>query len=381
MQHTPHAELLPATAQDDSIDLLDLLLTLRARWRLLVGIPVAVAVLAFGVTYLIPPTYTSQTVFMPPQQQSQSMASSALESLGAMAGLSGGGGGLKSPADQYAALLSTRAVTDQLIDGFKLMAVYDKKRRSDTREKLADNTRILVGKKDGLITVEVDDTSPQRAADMANAYIDSLRKLSDRLAIGEAQQRRVFFEEQLKLAQAGLIAAQQALQKSGFTQGALRTEPKAAAERYAKLQADVAAAQIKLEVMRRSLLDTTPEVQSQRALVDGLREQLAKAELPLGDDKSDDYVSKYRNFKYQETLATMLARQYETARVDEAREGALVQVVDRAVPAEWKSKPKRAAIAILAAIAAFGLLTVWLSARRVWQRAGERRADAAALSA
>lgn len=380
MQHTPHAELLPATAQDDSIDLLDLLLTLRARWRLLVGVPVAVAVLAFGITYLIPPTYTSQTVFMPPQQQSQSMASSALESLGAMAGLSGSGG-VKTPADQYAALLSTRAVTDQLIDGYKLMDVYDKKRRSDTREKLAENTRILVGKKDGLITVEVDDTSPQRAADIANSYIDSLRKLSDRLAIGEAQQRRVFFEEQLKRAQAGLVTAQQALQNSGFTQGALRAEPKAAAERYAKLQADQASAQIKLEVMRRSLLDNTPEVQAQRALVDGLREQLAKAELPLGDDKSDDYVSKYRNFKYQETLTTVLARQYETARVDEAREGALVQVVDRAVPAEWKSKPKRAAIAILAAIAAFGVLTVWLSARRVWQRARERRADAAGVSA
>jgi capsule polysaccharide export protein KpsE/RkpR len=216
---------------------------------------------------------------------------------------------------------------------------------------------------------------------MANAYIDALRKLSDRLAIGEAQQRRVFFEEQLKRAQAGLLTAQQALQKSGFTQEALRSEPKAAADHYAKLQASVMAAQIKLDVMRHGLLDTTPEVQAQRTLVDGLREQLSQAELPLADNKNDEYVSKYRDVKYQETLTVMLARQYETARVDEAREGALVQVVDRAVPAEKKSKPKRVAIAILAAIAAFGVLTVWLSARRVWLRANQRRAGAGSLQA
>ena len=146
---------------------------------------------------------------------------------------------LRTPADQYVALMQSTTVCDRIVDQFKLMEVYDAKFRVDARKALASNVHFNVGKKDGLITVEVDDKSPQRAAEMANRLIDELRRMTDTIAVSEAQQRRKFFEQQLRQTQDKLVQAQQALQASGFTQGALKSEPRSAAEGYARLKAEV----------------------------------------------------------------------------------------------------------------------------------------------
>ncbi len=235
--------------EDAGIDLLDLALPLLQHWKLLAIAPLLAGTLALGITYLVKPTYTSRTVFLPPQQQ-QSAAASAIASLGALSSLAGAAAGIKSPADQYVALLQSTTVADRLIDEFKLMQVYDREYRFEARKELAENARVSLGKKDGLITVEVDDVDPQRAADIANRHVDELRRLSAQLALTEAQQRRVFFEAQLKKTRDELTAAQQALQASGFNPGALKAEPKAAAEGYARLKAEVTAAEVRLQTMR-----------------------------------------------------------------------------------------------------------------------------------
>jgi uncharacterized protein involved in exopolysaccharide biosynthesis len=312
---------------------------------------------ALGVTYLIPPTYTASTTFMPPQQ-SQSAAASALASLGPLASLAGGAAGGKSSGEQYVALMQSVTVSDRLIEQFKLMEVYSEKFRVDARHELGKNVRISLGKKDGLISVEVDDHVPQRAADIANRYVDELRRVTGSLAVTEAQQRRVFFEQQLKQGRDRLVQAQQALQASGFNLNALKAEPKAAAEGYAKMKAEVTGAEIRLQALRGTMTDSSPEVRQQQVALNAMREQLAKVEAATQVSGGPDYVSRYRDFKYQEALFEVYARQFELARVDESREGALIQVVDPATPPERKSKPKRGIAAVITTLATAALLIV-----------------------
>jgi uncharacterized protein involved in exopolysaccharide biosynthesis len=260
------------------------------------------------------------------------------------------------------------------------MQVYESKYRFEARKTLAANARVSLGKKDGLITVEVDDVDPQRAADLANRHVDELRRLSAQLALTEAQQRRVFFESQLKNTRDDLTAAQNALQASGFNPGALKAEPKAAAEGYARLRAEVTAAEVRLQTLRRNLADTTPEVAQAQTTLAALRAQLSRTEAATDPTGNADYVSKFREFKYQETLFELFSRQYELARLDESREGALIQVVDVAQPAERKSKPKRAIIASAATVAALLLLAVFLVTRHFWRQGAAQPEKAAKLA-
>lgn len=364
------------------VDLVALLV--QHRWLLLLG-PLLAGLLALGGSYLVQPKFTARTSFVPPQQQ-QNSAAAALSQLGALGGLLGASGGLRTPADQYVALMRSVSVSDRIIDQFKLQQVYDEPLRVDARDELLSRTRISVGKKDGLISVEVDDTDPQRAAAMANRYVDELRELSSTLALTEAQQRRAFFEQQLQGARDRLTKAQQSLQASGFNSSALRAEPKAVVDAYARLRADLSINETRLQILRRSLTDTAPEVAQQLAVVRGLRTELGRLAAtengpPQGAEQAD-YISRYREFKYEETLFELLSSQFELARLDESREGALIQVVDVAAAPERKSSPRRGRIAAATAAAVLLLLLVGVVMRHAWhlaQAAPETAASAARL--
>ncbi len=159
----------PHDQPDDEISLLDLLQVIVDNLRLLVLGPLAVGILALGISFLVKPTFTAETSFLPPQQQ-QGMAASMLASLGALGGLAGAATGLKNPADQYVAFLKSNSIEDALIERFKLTERYEAKFKSEARKTLESKVKIASGK-DGLITVKVDDTDPQMAADMANAHV------------------------------------------------------------------------------------------------------------------------------------------------------------------------------------------------------------------
>src|SRR5690606_15657918 len=127
------------------------------------------------------PTFTAKTTFLPPQQQ-QSTAAAMLQSLGALSGLAGAAAGIKNPAEQYVAFVESNSIKDALIDRFKLIERYGVDFRDDARKALAENyVRVSAGRKDGLITIEVDDHDPKFAADMANAHIEELTQLLGRL--------------------------------------------------------------------------------------------------------------------------------------------------------------------------------------------------------
>lgn len=355
------ASLPATTAQDQPEGLMDLLMPLAQHWGRLVVVPLLAGSVAVGGSFLVAPIYTATTTLLPPQQQ-QSAAAGALASLGVLAGLAGGGA--RSPGELYVSLMLSTTTTDRLIDEFKLMEVYDVDKRWKARRDLLQNVGISVGKKDGLITVSVEDESPQRAADIANRYVAELRRLTSLLAVTEAQERRQFFETQLQRTKDKLTAAQVALQSSGFTVEALRAEPKAAAESYAKLRAELTTAEVRLQAARGGLTDAAPEARQLQEVVLALRAQLAKSEASRDTQaQGPDYVSKYREFKYQEVLFELMARQFELARVDESREGALIQVVDVALPPERKTRPKRSMYGLAAALGVFVAYATFLTLR------------------
>lgn len=357
------ATLPEQSSPNDDLDLQAIAKTLWARWPLLLAAPLALGGVALAVSFLIPPTFTARTVFLPPQQP-QSAAASALASLGALSGLAGSVAGIKSPAEQYLSLMQSVNVQDAIIDKFNLMHVYDVNYRFLARKRLDENIRISLGKKDGLITVEADAASPQLAMDLANQHVAELRRVSSQLVLTEAQQRRVFFEAELKRARQQLEVSQRNLQGSGFNSGALKAEPKAAAEAYARLRAEVVAAEVRIQSLRTTMAESAPEIMQQAALANSLRAQLSKLESSDSGTANADYISSYREYKYQETLMELFARQYELARLDESREGASIQVIDAAQLPERKSKPKRAVIAVTVWLVALTTLSVGLVTMR-----------------
>ncbi len=369
----------PITGDDDEISLLDLLQTVVDNLRLLVLGPLAVGLAALGISFAIPPTFTASTQFLPPQQQ-QSAAAAMLQSLGSLGGLAGAATGIKNPNDQFISFMQSRTLQDALIERFKLQERYESKFLEDTRGELTKNARISSGK-DGLIRVEVDDEDPAFAAELANAHVQELTQLLGRLAVTEAQQRRLFFEKQLNNAKDKLTQAEQALQASGVNASALKANPQAAVAGLAQLQAAITAQEVKVASMRGYLTESAPDFRQALTELGALRAQLGqaeKAQAPAQQGDSD-YVAKYRDFKYHETLFELFSKQYELARVDESREGAVIQIVDVAQAPEKKSKPKKATIAVLATLGTGFALLLFVFVRQALRNAGQDAESAAKL--
>lgn len=367
---------------DDEISLLDLLQTVVDNLRLLVLGPLAVGLVALGISFTIPPTFTARTQFLPPQQQ-QGGAAALLQSLGAMGGLAGAATGLKNPADQYVGFLKSDSVLDALVDSFKLQERYESEFKVDARLRLLNSTQVTAGKS-GIIQVEVEDQDPKFAAELANAYVLELRKLMGRLALTEAQQRRMFFETKLLETKEDLAKADKALRATGVSASTLKSNPMAAVEMVARLKGLITAQEIKIGAMRGYLAESAPEVKQAMVELAALRTELAKAEKDEPATKGaaqDGYVDRFREFKYREALYEMFAKQYELARLDEARDGAVIQVVDAATPPERKSKPKKALMAVIATLAAGFALLLFVFVRQALANANQDEASAAKLAA
>ena len=379
--HTPMDVTSSNPQDDDEINLLDLLQVVMDNLRLLVLAPLAAGLLALGITFIVSPTFTATTVFMPPQQQ-QSGAAMMLQSLGALGGLAGAATGLKNPNDQFVAFLKSTAVADVLIERYKLMARYESEFKVDARKKLETRSNISSGK-DGLITVEVDDKEAAFSAQLANAYVEELGNMLNRLAVTEAQQRRAFFEKQLTQTKEKLTTAEQALRASGVNSSALKSSPEASIKAVAELQAQIAAQEIKLASMRGYLTEAAPDFKQAQTELGALRAQFAKIEktstAPAGADA--DYIARFRDVKYYETLFELFAKQFELAKVDEAREGNVIQVVDVAQAPERKSKPKKALIAVLSTLVTGMMLLLFVFVRQTLRGAANTPETAEKLAA
>lgn len=360
-------------AIDPASDAFPLGAILSAMWRrplLMVGVPLLASAVALGGSYLVQPTFTARVSFLPPQQQ-QSGAAGALASLGALAGIASSVSA-RNTGDQYLALVQSTTVADRMVERFDLIQRYEKQYRVDARKALTENTRVALGRKDGLISLEVDDHDPKTAASMATAYVEELRALTAGLALTEAQQRRAFFERQLKQVREKLTEAQRALSATGVNMGALKAEPKATAEGLAKLKAELTTAEVKLQVLRQAMSDNAAEVLAQSGLVSALRAEMAKQGRNEEPAEQGSYITAYRDYKYQEALFDQIARQYEIARIDESRDGGQLQLVDKAEVPERKTKPKRSIFMLVAFGLAFFICAGVVAARVL--REQDRRA-------
>ncbi len=363
--------------EEDEISLLDLAIALGEEKKTLFAIPAITTTLAIVVSLLMTPIFTAKTVMMPPQQQ-QSGAASALASLGALAGLAGGAAGIKSPDEMYIAFMQGESLQKAVIQKLNLQERYEKKTIFETREHLKQIVKIASDKKSGLITIEADDKDPEFAAKLANMYVEELRNLMGRLAVTDAQQRRVFYEQAIAKTQNELAEAEVsfrvAKEKSGMQVTAViaETSVRAGAER----RAQIAAKEVQLSAMGSFATPQNPDVQRLGGELAALRSQLKKLEQGSGADEKISplqqlAVKSYRDIKAREAMMGVLVAQYESARVDEAKEGPLIQQVDVALPPERKSKPKRAIIVLVSAFAGLFLGVFVAFFRRALRKAAE----------
>jgi uncharacterized protein involved in exopolysaccharide biosynthesis len=363
--------------EEDEISLLDLAIALGEEKKTLFAIPAITTTLAIVVSLLMPPIFTAKTVMMPPQQQ-QSGAASALASLGALAGLAGGAASIKSPDEMYIAFMQVESLQNVVIDKLKLQERYEKKTLFETREHLKQIVKIASDKKSGLITIEADDRDPEFAAKLVNMYVEELRNLMGRLAVTDAQQRRVFYEQAIAKTQNELAEAEAnfraAKEKSGMQVTAVIAETSVRAG--AEMRAQIAAKEVQLAAMGSFATPQNPDVQRLGGELAALRSQLKKLEMGSGADEKTSplqqlAVKSYRDIKAREAMMGVLVAQYESARVDEAKEGPLIQQVDVALPPERKSKPKRAIIVVISAFAGLFLGVLVAFVRRAIRKVAE----------
>lgn len=370
---------------------MDLLIVFGRQKKLVLGMPVLCGGVALAISLLMTPTFTSTVTIMPPEQQ-QSAMSAMLGQLGGLASLAGVGGGIKSPSDLYVGLLESRTITDSLINRFKLQERYEKKTVEDTRRELASMRSFNNGKKDGTISVSASDKDPKFAADLANAYVEELMKLSQTLNLTEASQRRAFLEKQLKEAKDSLANAEVALRKTQERTGMLQPDAqvKEIISSAAQLKGTIAAKEVELKSMRSFATSSNPQFVRAQEELRGLQAQLGKLEKSQPGGNGDfmvptanipgvavDYVRSVRDVKYYETIFELLAKQFEMAKIDEARDSSTIQVLDKAIPAERKSKPQRLLITAAGVITGV-LLGIWIAfIRDSLQRSRRNPANAA----
>lgn len=366
------------TRKGEYFSLLDLLIVIAKHKRKLVLAPLLAGTIAGAISFAIPNVYTATVQIMPPQNQSNTSA--LLGQLGgALGGLAGGALGGKTTNETYIGMLGSRTVSDELVKKFDLAKVYQTDFPSDTRKALK-NATTFINSRDGMIIIEFDDKDPKRAAAVANAYADSLKRLTQTLAVTEAARRRLFFQTQLEQSREELTKAEVALkemqEKTGMIQ--LSGQAQGVIEAAANLKATIATKEVALRAMRTFATTNNPDYKRAEQELAGLRAQLSKVETAPNAGNGDisiatakvpavalEYARRMRDVKYFESLFEQLAKQFELAKIDEAKDSAMVQVLDEAVVPDKKSKPRRSLIVLVAMLAVIVLTFCWVLVREL----------------
>jgi tyrosine-protein kinase Etk/Wzc len=375
--HPPPAEDDPvsrgeqavAAADDGEISLIDLLIVLAKHKLLLIGLPLVAGIFAAVNVLLQPNVYTASAKLLPPQHSDASGTAMLMAQLGALAGVSGQLGA-KNTNELYIAMLKSRTVADNLIRRFDLMNEYKARHATEARAQLGGAANITLGK-DGLITIEYTHEDPTRAAEFANAYVDELMKLTQVLAVTEASQRRLFFERQLAQAKNNLAQAEIAARKGLAQRGIVKVDEqgKTMVETTARLRAQITVKEVQIGAMRTFATDENPELRMAQRELEATKRELSKIEGDGTGGLTDragnptqgmESVHLLRDMKYHEVVFELLAKQYEIAKIEEAKESSVIQVLDRAVPPDLKSGPKRLVTVLVTTLGA-GIIAIILA--------------------
>jgi tyrosine-protein kinase Etk/Wzc len=316
--------------------------------RKLIGIiALSIALLALVVALVLPNRYTATVVILPPQQNDSPGAAmmAQLGSLGAMAGMGASSLGIKNPNDLQVALLKSNTVEKAMVARFHLQELYHSKYLSSACKRWEKQSKAENGLKDGLIRLSVTDHDPRKAAELANGWVEEYRQLLATLAVSEASRRRLFFVQQLDNARGDLAHAEEEMKQTQQRTGVVDIDGQTHAmiASAAMLRAQVASKQVEIQAMRQFAAAGNPDLERAQQELSGLQGQLSSMDAdrnrPGGDlaapkgnlsQSGLEYERALREVKYRETVVELLTRQYEMARVDEARQGSQIQVVDAA---------------------------------------------------
>lgn len=377
---------IAAADNDDGVHILDLLSVLARSKVLVISMVIIGGLSGLLISLWLPPVFMSTTKILPPQQQQNSGVAAVLGQLGGLAGAAGGIAGLKNPNDLYVGLLESRTVADNLIAKFKLMQRYQARTMDEARDVLVTKREIAIGKKDGMISITTSESDAAFAAQLANAYAEELATMTQTMALTEASQRRLFFEKQLREVKGQLADAEVALrgtqEKTGMIQP--QAQVQAIISNVAQLKGTIAAKEVQLNAMRTFAAAQNPDLKRTQEELRSLNEQLSKSERSQSGSAGDfmvptgkipavgvEYVRSVRNVKYYETMYELLAKQFELAKIDEAKDSGLIQILDKAIPAEQKSKPKRALITLWGLMGGAVLGILFAFAGAAYRRARE----------
>jgi uncharacterized protein involved in exopolysaccharide biosynthesis len=382
---------MTASPDPDALSLLDLARMIWRRRRLVVALCVAAGALTFGVSKLMPKTYESTATLVVPKEG----AGTGLAGLAA-SGLLQQVPGLTLPSlpsftpnrDLLIGVLKSRTLAQGVIDRFSLRDRYRAPYLDDVINALRGATTIAVSR-EGVISVKVEDREPALAAAMANHYVELLDQFVAQYGTGEAGRQRTFLTRQLARSRVDLDAAEQALRRFQEQNRAivLQEQTKGAIEAAARLKGEIMAVEVQLQVMRNFATDANPEVVAIRRRIDEMNRQLTQMQYgsasvaqPGGRDRGDftvpfakvpevglELVRLTRDVKIQEVLVTLLTQQLEQARIAEARDTPVVQVLDRAVPADRYARPRavlNSGLAVVVSLVFGAFLAIVLETRR-----------------
>lgn len=346
-------EASDVTEHNNDITLFDYLSVPVKYNRLILRTTFLVFITSLMVSLLLPKKYSTTAMIIPPQQDQAWMGLMMGQMASGMANLAGDLLGKGSPADMYVTILGSTAVSDPVINRFELRKVYDKKYRSDTYKALEKNVDIVAGKKDGIISITVEDKDPVRAAAIANAYVEELNKLVVNLNITGAGLNKLFLENRLEKARSELAKAEAAMKSFQTVSKVVSVSDQTAAtiREIAQLKAQLVAYEVQLATLQQQFTEHNQEVKTVKVTIDNLRVQIARLEgqgsvgatpgLGLVPALGERYIRLMREIKIQETLVELLTKQYEMAKFSEAKDVPTVQVIQKAGVPDKKNKPKR----------------------------------------
>jgi len=363
----------------DGMGLVEMLIVLAKHKKTILAWALAGAVVSAGVSMVMPESYKATVKLLPPQQ-AQSSTSMLLSQLGGLAGAAAGAAGIKNPSDVYVGMLKSRTIAERLSDRFSLQKHYETESKEKTWDRLERNTSILASK-DGLISIQVEDKDQKLVAPLTNGYVEELIRMTKSLAVTEAGQRRMFYEQELEHSKDNLAKAEMSLRGAIDQRGVVSVdaESRAQLEMIARLRAQVSAKEVERDAMKAFVTPTHPEYQRAEEALNSLRAELSRLEngRPNSENAAPTSgqglknIQLLRDVKYYQMLYELLAKQYEAARLDEAKDASVIQVLDAAIAPEHRFKPQRSLIVVVSTLLT-GLMAVAVvllgEAKRRWLR-------------
>jgi tyrosine-protein kinase Etk/Wzc len=349
---------------EEEINLLELLQVIVRRKLVIIKLCSAVAILAICYSLTLKNIYTATAKVLPPQKDSGGGLSALLGQAGGLAGLAAGSMGLGGSSDLYLGILKSRSVADAVITKLELQKEFDIENMDDTRKVLSAIVKFKAGK-DGIINIDADSKDPKMAALLANTFVEELGRKSVQLNLSKAGNERAFLEKRLEVVKQDLKSAENEMRAFQEKYKTIKVDSQATAaiEGIARLKAEIVSKEVQLAALRNTMTDESNEVKTLMATLGSLRKQLGSRTggggidiIPAAGNVPGigvEYVRKMRELKIQEAIFEQLTKQFEMAKISEAKDSSTLQVLDEAVVPLRKSKPKRALIVLLSTVTAF----------------------------